>query len=220
MAVVRVEALRALAAAIETAVPALAGKVKVGQQPSNVEQTYPTLTLVPARWKFEPHQESVHATIGDAADGNVVFNVGAHAGIVQLRIVATTPGERYELEQRVIDVLLGQEGRPGVFVVPVTAIASLSSWIAAFEYEADSWNDGFAFDRKLESLIELNAIVPALVARTGVYEIDELVLGLEIAADLDALPDLPPDTEISDVAGVEVVVIDEDGNLSPYVPPP
>jgi hypothetical protein len=47
MPIVRLEAFKALAAAIETAVPELAGKVKVGQASSGTEQTYPTLTIVP-----------------------------------------------------------------------------------------------------------------------------------------------------------------------------
>jgi hypothetical protein len=210
MAIVRLEAFKSLAARIESAVPALVGKVKCAQAPSSTEQTYPTLTIIPGTFKYEPHQESEHATIGDPADGNVVFNVGAHSGPVQLRIVATTIGERMSLEQSVTNFFMSQEMRPGIVITEVTACAELGRWIAAFEYDSDQWVDIEAFDRKLESLVIVNGIVPALVARTEVYEINELVLGM--TADFDTT--FTTDTMVPPV--VELVLINEDGTISPY----
>jgi hypothetical protein len=213
MAVVRIEALRALKARIETAIPELAGKVKVSQAPAGEEQTYPTLTIIPGTWKFDPHGEAEFATIGDPADGNVVFNVGAHSAPVQLRIVATTIGERWTLEQKVVDLFLGQELRAGVVIVPVTSCPELSTFIAAFEYDSDQWVDVGAFDRKLESAIVVNGVMPALVARTEVYEIDELVLGLTYDFDTAFTTDtmVPPN--------VELVLINQDGTIQPWSPP-
>lgn len=210
MAIVRLRALEALGLVIAAAVPALAGKVRVGQAPSSVDQTYPTLTIIPANLKFEPHGEAEHATIGDPAAGNVVFNVGVHEGPIQLRIVASTIGERYELEQRVLDVFLKQELRAGILIVPVTTTPDLSTWIAAFELDSDQWIDTEAFDRKLESIIIANGVIPALVARTDVYEIDELVLGLT--------PDFDTAFTTSTMVppGVELVQINDDGTISPY----
>jgi hypothetical protein len=210
VSVVRIEALRALAAVIEAAVPALAGKVKTAQQPPGVEQTYPTLTIVPGPLTYEPAQELVSATIGDPSLGNVIFNVGAHSGPIQLRLVASTIGERWTLEQAIANVFLGQELRPGVLVVPVTTNADLGDWIAAFEYTSDQWEDAAAFDRKLESLITVNGIIPALVARTPVYEIDTLVLGLTE----DMTTTFTPTTMVP--PSVEVVQINADGTIAPY----
>lgn len=210
MGIVRLEALRSLAARIEAAVPALAGKVKCGQAPAGTEQTYPTLTIIPGTLKYEPHQEAEHATIGDPALGNVVYNVGAHHGPVQLRIVATTVGERMQLEQDVANFFLAQELRPGIVITEVTTCPELGNWVAAFEYESDQWINVDAFDRKLESLILVNAVIPALVARTGVYEIDELVLG--VTADFDTA--FTTDTMVP--PGVELVLINQDGTIEPY----
>lgn len=210
MGVVRIEALRAFAAMIETAIPDLAGKVKAGQVPSGVDQTYPSLTIVPGPLSYEPAQDLEHATIGDPAAGNVVFNVGAHSGPFQLRLVATTIGERWTLEQKIVNLFMAQELRPGVIVVPVTSCPELGNWLAAFEYTSDQWIDTEAFDRKLESLITVNGIIPALIARTGVYEIDDLVIGLTDDFDTTFTTDtmVPP--------GVELVLINQDGTLSAY----
>jgi hypothetical protein len=210
MAVVRIEALRALAAQIEAVVPALAGKVKAGQASSSVEQTYPTLTLTYGPLTYEPAQELESATIGDPSAGVVVFNVGAHSGPCQLSIVATTVGERMQLEQDVVNVFLAREGAPGVVVVPVTTTPELGDWIAAFELTDDQWIDRDAFDRKLEALIQVNAVIPALVTRTDVYEIDELLLGL--STDFAAAP-----TSMT-APSVEVVEIHDDGTITPFTP--
>ena len=208
VSVVRIEALKALAAVIEAAVPDLAGKVLTEQQPPGAVQTYPTLTLVVGRLKYFPDQESEYATIGDPADGNVVYNVGDRIGPLQLRLVASTIGQRRQLEQQITNLFLSQEMRPGILVVPVTTCPELSDWIAAFEYEDDEWFDASAFDRKLESLIVVTAIIPALVARTGVRVIDRLVLGLteDMTKPFTADTMVPPD--------VETVLINQDGTFS------
>jgi hypothetical protein len=210
MGIVRIEALRRLGAVLEAAVPAIAGKVRIAQQPSGVDQTYPTVTIIPGPLKYEPHQEALHATIGPPSNGNVVFNVGAHHGPIEIRVVATTVGERWTLEQAISNVFLSQELRPGVLVVEVTATTELSNWIAAFEYDSDQWIDSDAFDRKLESLIIINGIIPALVARSAVYQINNLALGLtaDFATAFTTDTMVPP--------RVEVVQINEDGTISPY----
>jgi hypothetical protein len=210
MSVVRLEALKALTTVIEDAVPELVGKVKVAQAPPGEVQTYPTLSLIPGTWKYDPAQELEHATIGDPDAGVVVFNVGSFSTPLQLRLMSATLGERWAIEQKLVDLFMNQEQRPGILVVPVTTCPDLSDWIAAFEYDSDQWLDAAAFDRKYESLVIVNAIVPALVVRTGVYEISDLVLGLteEMTKVFTTDTMVPPD--------VELVLINEDGTLSPY----
>jgi hypothetical protein len=212
MAIVLLEWMKSLAARIEAAVPELVGKVKTEQQPAGVEQVYPTLTITHGTLKFEPFGEFEHATIGDPSLGNVVFNVGERSGPVQLRIVATTPGERMLLEQKVTNLFLSQERRAGILVCEVTACPELGNWLAAFEYDSDQWINVDAFDRKLESLIIVNGILPALVARTAVYEIGDLVLGLTA--------DFTTEFTSTMVPGVEVVKINDDGTIEPWMPPP
>lgn len=214
MSVVRIEALRALAGVIEAAVPELAGKVNTGQQPSSTVQTYPTLTIIPGPLKYDPAQAIESATIGDPAAGVVVFNVGAHYGPIQLRLVTTTIGERWTLEQKIEDLFLGGPMRPGVVVVPVTTCADLGNWIAAFELDGDQWVDMGAFDRKLESLITVNGVIPALVTRTDAYPINTLVLGVIAGIAPDFNTTITPDTMVP--PGVEVVQIHDDGTMTTY----
>lgn len=212
MCVVRISCFEALRDLIATRVPELAGKIKIGQQPANVDQTYPTLTITAAKLPFEPQQEDVHATIGDPADGVVVYNVGDFIGAVQLRIVATSPSERYLLEQKVQNVFFARAGSPGVIVVEVTACPDLDDFIASFELESTQWIDVAAADRKYESAITTNAIIPALVTRTDEYEIDDLVLGFTTDFATSFVSDTmqPPK--------VEVVLVNEDGTIEPYTP--
>jgi hypothetical protein len=212
MGAIRIEAFRELAARIEAAVPDLAGKVTIGQAPSDTEPTYPTLIIVPGLLKYEPAQELEHATIGDAADGVVVFNVGSHAGPVQLRILATTVEERYTLEQQVLDMFLAEELRPGVVIVSVTTCPELGDWLAAFALDTDQWIDSATVEQ-LESSIMVNTTIPALVTRTAVYEASELVLGT--TADFATAFD----TDTMAAPAVEIVAIDEDGTITPYPPP-
>ncbi len=204
MAIVKLEALTALAAAIATAVPALAGKITIHQSvPSKIE-TFPNLAIVlSGRMVFDPHQRALHEDLG----GNVVvWNVGAHEGPVQWRVTASTAIERSTLEAALIDFAMSRVGSPGIVVVPVTASALLSAWVAAFEYEDSTWMDQRALEREYESVITLNAIIPALVTDSA-YEITTLLLGL--TGDFDTT--FTPDT----FSSIGLVQINDDGTITP-----
>ncbi len=211
-AVVRIEALRALAAVIAAAIPDLAGHICEGTPPSSEFETLPNLSMQPTRWTWEPEQRSEHR----ALPGNVVvWNVGQHASPLVLSIIAASPEQRSQLEDAVIDLFRSARNpttglpRPGVLVVPVTACETLATWVATFELESDEWGDGAAFDRRFESRIIVTAIIPALTIERPIYTINELRLAL--ARDLSP----QPTTGAVAIPPIDLVTINLDGTISP-----
>ncbi len=203
-AVVKLTALQALATALATAIPALAGKIIVQQAPSNVDETFPNLTIILAgKMTYEPHQRLLQADLGSNV---VVYNVGSHSGPLQLRLVATSLKERATLEDAIERLATSREGGPGVIVVPVTDSDAVP-WVAAFEYEDSQWMDQRALEREYESVMTFNAIVPALTTTTE-YEIDTLILGLT----QDMTTAFTPSTFAP--PAVELVSINADGSIS------
>jgi hypothetical protein len=204
MAVVRLEAMRGLRAAIECAIPDLHDHICVGQAPPDHLKKWPNLAIDPGRWRYEPDQEMEHHEFG--AD-RVVFNVGRHDAAVVLRLGAQMIGQRAELEQRLIDLFLADEHRPGILLTPITSCAELGEFVAAWALDEDEWQDDDAIERHHFSVVTLSATIPALVTRCGIYRINDLRLGL---ADFGVTAD--PAT-FGTVA--EVVRINEDGTITP-----
>lgn len=205
---VRIEALKALGDAIVAVAPELTGHVSIGQAPPASKQVYPSLAIVAPRLRFYPAQALEHAEL---ANNVVIYNVGAHEGPVQLRLLSATLQERWTIEAKVLDLFLATPMRPGIAVVPVTSNPDVGQWLAAFELDSDDWGDAAAFDHEYESLLSVNAVIPALVARSPVYKIETLRLQLADIATVDNSARYAP-------PGVEVVVVNEDGTLSPSSP--
>lgn len=215
MSVVRIEALRALAALIELQIPELAGHVCTGVAPSSEFEHVPNLSIQPTKWRFDAEQAEIAASL----PGNtVVWNVGEHSCAMVLSILAASPAQRWEIEAKVLDLFLSSvhpltgHHRPGVIVIPVTACPELSEWSAAFELESDEWSDTMALERRYESRIVVNGIIPALTIERAVYTIQQLILG--VTADMDTT--FTPATAIP--PAVELVSITEDGAISSYEP--
>lgn len=207
--VVRIEALRALAKLFELRIPELRGHVCVGV--SSEHEEVPNLSIQPTRWTYLPDQANEHATL----PGNVVvWDCGDHQCTCVLSILAATPGQRAALEAKVLDVFLSSRHpltdmpRPGVLVMPITACPALDLWTASFELESDEWIDTLALDRRFESRLVVNAIIPALTIQTPVYTINELILG--VTEDMDTT--FTPATAIP--PAVELVTINEDGTIT------
>lgn len=177
MAVVRLEALRALRAAIECAIPELEGKICAGQSPVDRDRPALSLAIIVGRLGYEPDQDEPRF---EPAVDKLVVNVGRHEGPVKLALTAPTLGQRYELEQRLIDLFLAGdgEGSPGVLTTPVTSCPELGEFVAAWCLDSDEWDDEKVFERRFVAEITLTATIPALVTRCGVYRITDLRLGL------------------------------------------
>ncbi|HUS27606.1 MAG TPA: hypothetical protein VMZ53_03835 [Kofleriaceae bacterium] len=211
--VVRIEALRAFEALIEARVPELAGHVCTGVAPSSEHETVPNLSIQPTKWTYEPNQAGEHTTL----PGNVVvWDVGQHTCAAVLSIVAASPAQRWEIEAKVLDLFLSSVHpltgmhRPGVIVLPVSACPQLGAWFAAFELESDEWSDTLALDRRYESRIVINLVIPALVTEAPIYTINELILG--VTEDMTTV--FTPATAIP--PAVELVSINEAGAITRY----
>lgn len=205
-AIVRIAALEALAALISATIPELDGHVCAGIAPSSEYETVPNVSINPSRWTFDPDGTHEHASL----PGNVlVWNVGQHTCACTISVVASSPRQRARIEAKIIDLFLSQESddgflRAGVIVMPITACPELSTWFASFELESDEWSDVQALDRRYESRIVCNGIIPALTIGRPVYTINSLILGVEVQASSTA--------RASSV--LPLVTINEDGSIS------
>jgi hypothetical protein len=204
VAVVRIEALRKLGKAIECAIPELTGKICYGQAAANHTLEFPSLVIDPRRWKYHPDQA---AEVFEPSPNTVVMNVGRHEADIEIRVGHKTLFQRYELEQKLLDLFLGTPGHPGILLTQITACEALGQWLAAWELEADEWRDERAFDQQFYSLIAITGIIPALVTRREVHTIEQLQLGLDLSGPDSTLPITSP--------LVEVVQINPDGTISP-----
>jgi hypothetical protein len=90
MPAVRLEAMRALAAAIAAVVPGL--EIQTGQ-PIGRKLCFPSLAIHPTSFRYTPEQEMDYGT-PDPDETDVVVQVGSHEATVQLRLYTATPGER------------------------------------------------------------------------------------------------------------------------------
>lgn len=187
MAVVRLEAFRALAAAIEGAVPELAGRVSPWDP--NRAAARPRLSLVPVRMRYFPDQAEevrtfpderagVAAEVFDPAPDRVIMNVGRHEALVQLRLEHDTPELRAELAEQISEVFLGTPHHPGVLITPVFTVPEKGPFVASWELEDEEWTDDLAFNVEYETLITVTGQIPALVTRRCAYTIHDLRLGL------------------------------------------
>lgn len=212
--VVRIEALRALAALIEAAIPELAGNVCTGIAPSSELEAYPNISINPTRWRYDPTQAEQVATL----PGNVVvYDVGTHECACVLSLVTTNPVQRYEIEQKLIDLWLSATNpagfeRPGVLVLAITACPELSEFVVTYDLDSDEWADGLALDRRYESRIMLTCSIPALTIARPIYTIEQLILGVteDRTTTFTAATAIPP--------AVELVSILEDGTVEPFAP--
>lgn len=201
MAVIRTHAMNRLISALEAAVPDLRGKVcKMGEP--NQPRVWPTLQILPIRFKYYPMQEHEHKELGTT---RLVVDVGRHEGTVQLRLGATTPQKRWDLEDEILDVFLSPEGRPGVLI---TSIEKVHDAVVVWELDADEWENEKVFTKKFFSIMTVTVQIPALVTRDGVYTIEHLRMTLteDLETDFDDLP----------AGWYETVTIDEDGDLTQY----
>jgi hypothetical protein len=201
MSVLRTHALDRLICAIEEAVPDLEGKICKMGEPQKA-RVWPTLQVLPVRFKYFPMQEHFHA---DISRSKAIFDVGRHEGTVQLRLGATTSSERYRLEDAIIDLFVSQEGRPGILL---TEIDDCHDAVVAWELDDDEWDNEKVFTKEYFSILTVRVQIPTLVYRDSVYTIEEIRLSLteDLQTEYSSLPD----------SSIETLGIDEDGNLTKY----
>lgn len=204
MSNVKREACRAIAASISANVAALTGKCEAGQADEEVTAEYPALRVIPRRFVFEPFQDEEIGADNDA-DAAYLIQRGDFEGQVEVRIYALDQYERGELEEAVMQWLLGEDDAPGARVLTTAnltlgGVATLYAAPLTVDLDEEDWREEMAFDKKRMSFLTLQVAYPALVARSAPL-INTLYLA--IAHDL------------SDAAPAEEKRIDENGDLFP-----
>jgi len=200
MAIVRLEALKQLGKEIACAVPELKDRICIGQAPGSREIRWPHLAIIPVTWAYEPNQAR---EVDSPAPDRVIMEVGAHTARVQFRLGAADIYTRIALEQKIIDLFLSTPLHPGILLTDVAACPL--EFRASWELQEDEWRNEAAFDKAYYSITQVNGIIPALVTRLGAWTIDQLQIGL--TEEFGASPFGPP--------SVEVVIVAEDGTISP-----
>lgn len=206
MAVVRLEAFRALRAAV---VDALAGTpldekhVFLGQQTYNQKACYPALVIEPVRLRYQPEQEQERFE-PDAT--HLVTSVGTYVATVQLKLGAAQEFQRWDLQERVSRVFLETEGHAGILLTTVVSAPEYGRFLSAWSLEEDEWQDERVFDNQFWSTMTIEGQIPALVTRAGISKIETLAVGM--TSDFSIVP-----SPFVSGAGVEVVDVRQDGTL-------
>ena len=204
--IVKLEALKRLGEFIESQIPELKAKTEIHQVPPDYKLGFPRLAIVAGgRFQYEARQEGVVTRSSPTA---IVVNVGSWNTTVQLRLACATPAQRYDLEDRLASLFWREENRPAVLLTTVTACPQLGDILAAWDIGDTDWNDEMAFSSQFWSVLSLDATIPALVTREGVYSIDELRLG--ITDDFST-----PETSAAFDLLTTKVRVNEDGTVTP-----
>ena len=181
-AVVRLEALKSLGAAIELGISELRDHVEIVQVPPEQKLTFPSLALVGSKYRYTPFQEA-EATddTGDTIEpdeSSLVVSLGCWETTVQMRLACATLADRYALEESLTELWMQREGAPGVLCTTVTACPLLGNVLASWTLNDSDWTDDMAFSSQHWAVAEIEGVIPVLVTRRGVYSLDELRLGL------------------------------------------
>jgi hypothetical protein len=202
----RHQACQVLADYITARIPSLAARA-VHAEPED-DATYPSAVVMPRRFSFVAFQSDEVNAPEDSLE--LVTEVGAFEGSVDLRLYALSAPQREEYEDKLVALFLERDGAPGVLVVtcPAVTIAGsvsppleVSTYDApvAFTLDESEWNDEKVFDKRRYTYLTLGLVLPALLLQ-HVATIEEYVLAItnDLASDV-------PDEEVQ---------ITEDGELA------
>jgi hypothetical protein len=213
--VIRLDALEALHARIETSIPDLAqyrtpggamrSRISVSQTPPDRKAPLPSMAIVPSRFRLETNQESIHS---EPDPDTAVINCGRWRTSVQLRLVATNAPERERLEELVTALFFAREDAPGVLLTRV-ADAERGDWTASWTIDDGEWNDEAVMGSALWSVLTVDATIPLLVRRAGIFTIDQLLVG--ITSNFTAAVAADPFTSRP---GLAVYQVASDGSIS------
>jgi hypothetical protein len=135
--------------------------------------------------------------------GKVLEEVGEFLGTFEIRLYATSPAKREELEQDVIDLFMSSAHRPGIILgqtgnLTIQGAATLYSAPIAFSLEETEWREEFAWENRRFSFLDVRVEFPALVLQDA-YTIKSL----RTAITQDLGSDVPD----------EVVEVQDDGSI-------
>lgn len=193
-----------LASYLSANIPDLAGKVHTVAPGPEEKATFPCATvLATGVMEFEAHNETDVWWDAVVDSGKVLEEVGEFLGTFEIRLYATSPAKREELEQDVIDLFMASPHRPGIIMqstgnLTVMGAATLYSAPIAFSLDETEWREEFAWENRRFSFLDVRVEFPALVLQDA-YTINSL----RTAITQDLGSDVPD----------EVVEVQDDGSI-------
>lgn len=225
MAVIKIAALERLQEVFEREVKELRGLFCIGGATRDKKLTFPSVSLMPGKFRFDPHQaderDHVRDVDRDFGPKTAIFEVGTWIGQVEIKIGSKVPRQRYELEFLIEQVFLGNADgtapdakdragemwlRPGIILVDVPECDNAR---CAFELEDDMWENEKVFANEWYSTMNITALIPALVRAKNIPTIDQLSLSL--TEDLDTVINTPAEADA--LVDIETVIVQEDGTI-------
>jgi len=171
VSVIRLNALESLKCIIADAIPELDGNICAGVGAPNHRLAYPSLSINVTRFTYEPQQAEVQRSLSpDAA----LMQMGWHIADVELVVTAQYPELRYQIEESIVQLFLGDDCHPGVLQATITSCEAWGKIYASFELNGETWIDEFAFEQKYSSTLGITGMIPALVTKRGAYTMRDL----------------------------------------------
>lgn len=194
---------KAVADYFATNVAGLAGKVSSVMPGPEQKTLFPSALVETSRFEFEPENPD---DLSDELDTVAVIQVGEFQGMAELKVYATTPAEREQYEQRIMDLFIADPEAPGTLYIdtpPLTVNGQATLYSAQIKVRLESadWEEEYAFENRRYSFLDISFAYPALTTQT-VANINSLQLAL---ANLTDDPD-------------ETIEVQEDGSIEPVTP--
>lgn len=142
---------------------------------------FPAVSVLPGKFTFDPWQER---EVDDTQADKLFLEVGEFEGNVEIRVSARSRAQRELVEDAVLNYFLSRPLTPGVQTttlppVPVGGVATTYQATCAFALDDEEWREEMAFSDKRYTFLDVEAWFPALVVRSGVYTIQQLVLAFD-----------------------------------------
>lgn len=191
----------ALANHLASNVTGLSGKVTAVA--AGPETVLPCLAvkIIPDTFNFEPAQED-EVYEADPDDGKIITDVGSWVGQFTIELYASTPAEREQYEQAIIDLFMAETWAPGTLYVNLPALtvggyASLYQAQIKFRVEQEQWLDELAFEGKRYTFLDIFVDYPALVTRTA-HDLDVSILfSPDVEVEITAVDQIDGDYQVT-----------------------
>jgi hypothetical protein len=163
----------ALVGFFSSALPALNGNVKIGQDGPETNFTPPAVRLFFETLTFSPEnfQEEYYA---DPDDGKLVYDMGEWDGLLRIELWCSTKPERETLEQLILDQFLSFDAwSPGTISV-MTQNLTINGYVALYAaqikmwLDQEEWQEEMSFEGHRYTYITVPVSFPALTSADAV----------------------------------------------------
>lgn len=198
----------ALANHLASNIAGLSGKVSAVAAGPDENLNCLAVKILPDRFDFDPADADDVYWDSVTDDKKVVTDVGSWVGNFTLELYTTSPAEREQYEQAIIDLFMATEWAPGTLFIDTPALtvmgyASLHQAQIKFRIQDETWVEELAFENKRYTFLDVYVDFPALVTRSAATIVD---LQLAFSSDMDLVI-----TTMAQVDDGDQVQVQEDG---------